>query len=166
MSVLRSALDTSSREYEMDRAAMLVSLRELEDLAKTVLEAGGERATTRHHQRGKLLARERVDLLLDEDAPFLELSTYAGAHEEGEQPGARVITGVGQVSGVECVILANEATVKGGSISPSAGAKQSRALEIAERNRLPLIALTESGGADLPRQADIFVPGGRTFRTI
>src|SRR5215469_1347656 len=139
MSVLKSALDTTSGEYEADKAAMLASVAELEELAKTVIAAGGEKAVARHRQRGKLLARERVDLLLDEDTPFLELSCYAGAHEPGEQPGARVITGVGQVSGVECVINANEATVKGGSVSPSAGAKQSRALEIAERNRLPLI---------------------------
>jgi acyl-CoA carboxylase subunit beta len=166
MTVLKSALDVTSPEYEADRASMLTAVKELEELAKTVLAAGGEKAVTRHHKRGKLLARERVDLLLDEDTPFLELSCYAGAHEPGEQPGARVITGVGQVSGVQCLIIANEATVKGGSVSPSAGAKQSRALEIAERNRLPLISLTESGGADLPRQADIFVPGGRTFRTI
>jgi acetyl-CoA carboxylase carboxyltransferase component len=166
VTVIKSALDITSDDYQLDRDAMVQSLRELDELAATVLDAGGERATARHHDRGKLLARERVDLLIDEDAPFLELSTYAGAHEPGEQPGARVITGVGQVSGVECLIIANEATVKGGSVSPSAGAKQSRALEIAERNRLPLISLTESGGADLPRQADIFVPGGRTFRTI
>jgi acyl-CoA carboxylase subunit beta len=166
VTVLKSALDVTSPEYEMDRAAMVASLGELEDLARTVLAAGGEKAVARHRSRGKLLARERVDLLLDEDAPFLELSCYAGAHEPGEQPGARVITGVGQVSGVECMVIANEATVKGGSVSPSAAAKQSRALEIAEHNRLPLISLTESGGADLPRQADIFVPGGRTFRTI
>jgi acetyl-CoA carboxylase carboxyltransferase component len=164
--VLKSALDTASEEYAMDRAAMRESLAELAELAETVLAAGGGKAVRRHRDRGRLLARERVDLLLDEDAPFLELSAYAGAHEPGEQPGARVITGVGQVSGVECLIIANEATVKGGSVSPSSGAKQSRALEIAERNRLPLISLTESGGADLPRQADIFVPGGRTFRTI
>ena len=166
MTVLKSALDVTSPEYEADKAAMTQSLNELEELAKTVLAAGGEKAVARHRKRGKLLARERVDLLLDEDAPFLELSCYAGAHEPGEQPGARVITGVGQVSGVECMVIANEATVKGGSVSPSAGAKQSRALEIAERNRLPLISLTESGGADLPRQADIFVPGGRTFAAI
>jgi acyl-CoA carboxylase subunit beta len=166
MTVLTSALDTASAEYAMDRAAMAASLTELDELARTVLAAGGEKAVKRHHDRGKLLARERVDLLLDEDAPFLELSCYAGAHEPGEQPGARVITGVGQVSGVECLVIANEATVKGGSVSPSAVAKQLRALEIAERNRLPVISLTESGGADLPRQADIFVPGGRTFRDL
>ncbi|HEX6451698.1 MAG TPA: carboxyl transferase domain-containing protein [Trebonia sp.] len=166
MTVLKSALDVTSPEYEADKASMLTAVQELEELAKTVLAAGGEKAVTRHHKRGKLLARERVDLLLDEDTPFLELSCYAGAHEPGEQPGARVITGVGQVSGVECVISANEATVKGGSISPSAGARTARAMEIAERNRLPYISLTESGGADLPRQADIFVPGGRSFRNI
>jgi acetyl-CoA carboxylase carboxyltransferase component len=166
MSVLKSALDTTSGEYEADKAAMLASVAELEELARTVIAAGGEKAVARHRQRGKLLARERVDLLLDEDTPFLELSCYAGAHEPGEQPGARVITGIGQVSGVECVISANEATVKGGSISPSAGARTARAMEIAERNRLPYISLTESGGADLPRQADIFVPGGRSFRSI
>jgi acetyl-CoA carboxylase carboxyltransferase component len=166
VTVLKSGLDTGSPEYAADKAAMLASVTELEELAKTVIAAGGEKAVARHRKRGKLLARERVDLLLDEDAPFLELSCFAGAHEPGEQPGARVITGVGQVSGTECVISANEATVKGGSISPSAGARTARAMEIAERNRLPYISLTESGGADLPRQADIFVPGGRSFRNI
>jgi acyl-CoA carboxylase subunit beta len=166
VTILKSALDVTSPQYAQDRAAMLASLAELEELAATVVAAGGEKAVARHRSRGKLLARERVDLLLDQDAPFLELSCYAGAHEPGEQPGARVITGVGPVSGVECMIIANEATVKGGSISPSAGAKQARAMEIADRNRLPLISLTESGGADLPRQADIFVPGGRAFRSI
>jgi acetyl-CoA carboxylase carboxyltransferase component len=166
VTVLKSALDTGSPEYAQDRSAMLTSVAELEELAQTVIAAGGEKAVARHRSRGKLLARERVDLLLDEDAPFLELSCFAGAHEPGEQPGARVITGVGQVSGTECVISANEATVKGGSISPSAGARTARAMEIAERNRLPYVSLTESGGADLPRQADIFVPGGRSFRDI
>jgi acetyl-CoA carboxylase carboxyltransferase component len=166
VTALSSALDTASPEYAADKAAMTASLADLAELARTVLAAGGEKSVARHRQRGKLLARERVDLLLDEDAPFLELSAFAGAHEPGEQPGARVITGVGQVSGTECVITANEATVKGGSTSPSAAARTGRAMEIAAQNRLPYIALTESGGADLPRQADIFVPGGRSFRNI
>lgn len=166
MTVIKSALDTGSPEYEADRTAMLESLKELEELARTVVAAGGEKAVQRHKKRGKLLARERVDLLLDEDTPFLELSCFAGAHEPGEQPGARVITGVGQVSGTECMITANEATVKGGSTSPSAAARTGRAMEIAAQNRLPYISLTESGGADLPRQADIFVPGGRSFKNI
>ncbi|MCD0449236.1 acyl-CoA carboxylase subunit beta [Actinocorallia sp. API 0066] len=166
MAILGSAIDTSSAEYTGDRAAMVAALAELDALGATVVGAGGEKTVARHRSRGKLLARERVDLLVDEDAPFLELSAFAGAHEEGEQPGARLITGVGQVSGVECVIVANEATVKGGSISPSAVAKQLRALEIADRNRLPVVSLVESGGADLPRQTDIFIPGGRSFRDL
>ncbi|GAA1275288.1 carboxyl transferase domain-containing protein [Pseudonocardia aurantiaca] len=167
MAVLRSRLDTASAEYAADREAMLGALEPLAALAATVHAAGGERPVARHRQRGKLLARERVDLLLDEDAPFLELSAFAGAHDpETEQPGARVITGIGPVSGVECMVVANEATVKGGSVSPAGVAKQLRALEIAERNRLPVVSLVESGGADLPRQADIFVPGGRTFRDL
>ena len=117
-------------------------------------------------RRGRLLARERVDLLLDEDAPFLELSSYAGAHEPDGQPGAGLITGSARSSGVECMIIANQSTVKGGSLNPAAVDKQLRALDIAERNRLPVITLVESGGADLPSQADIFVPGGRTFREL
>lgn len=166
MGVLRSALDTSSDQFGTDRAAMLDALADLEEKSRQVVAAGGPRAVARHRERGKLLARERVDLLLDEDTPFLELSSFAGAHEPGEQPGARLITGIGQVSGVECVVIANEPTVKGGSLSPTAVLKQLRALEIAETNRLPVICLVESGGADLPRQADIFVPGGRTFRDL
>jgi acetyl-CoA carboxylase carboxyltransferase component len=167
MPVLRSRLDTASTEYEADRAAMLAALEPLAALAETVHAAGGEKSVARHRERGKLLARKRVDLLLDEDAPFLELSAFAGAHDpDNEQPGARLITGIGPVSGVECLIIANQSTVKGGSLSPSGVAKQLRALEIAERNRLPVISLVESGGADLPRQADIFVPGGRTFRDL
>ncbi|MGX7730985.1 acyl-CoA carboxylase subunit beta [Rhodococcus sp. 14C212] len=166
MTVIESKLDPKSEIFECDRQAMLAALRPLEELAVQVLEAGGGKAVDRHRSRGKLLARERVDLLLDEDAPFLELSCYAGAHDPRSQPGARLITGVGTVNGVECMILANQSTVKGGSLNPDAVAKQLRALEIAERNRLPLITLVESGGADLPTQADIFVPGGRTFREL
>jgi acyl-CoA carboxylase subunit beta len=165
--VLPSRLDVTSPEYAADRAAMLAALEPLAALADAVHAAGGEQAVARHRARGKLLARERVDLLLDEDAPFLELSAFAGAQDpEHEQPGARLITGIGPVSGVECLLIANQPTVKGGALSPAGVAKQLRALEIAERNRLPVVCLVESGGADLPRQADIFVPGGRTFRDL
>ena len=166
MPVLRTSLDPGSERFARDRAAMLDALDELATLSVQVLAAGGDRSVERHHSRGRLLARERVDLLLDEDAPLLELSCYAGAHEPGGQPGGRLITGVGPVSGVECMIIANQSTVKGGSLNPAAVAKQLRALDIAERNRLPVVTLVESGGADLPRQADIFVPGGRTFREL
>jgi acetyl-CoA carboxylase carboxyltransferase component len=166
MSVLRSGLDPASEEFRRDREAMLAALAPAEVLAGQVLAAGGEKAVARHRARGRLLARERVDLLLDEDAPFLELSCYAGADEPGGQPGGRLITGIGAVSGAECMVIANQATVKGGSLNPAAVAKQLRALDIALRNRLPVITLVESGGADLPRQGEIFVPGGRTFREL
>jgi len=166
MSVLTSRLDLTSEEFAADRAAMLAALEPFEQLAAQIIAAGGAKSVDRHHGRGKLLARERVDLLLDQDAPFLELSPYAGAGDDREQPGARLVTGIGPISGVECMIIANEATVKGGSMSPAAVTKQLRALDIAERNRLPVVTLVESGGADLPRQADIFVRGGRTFREL
>ncbi|GAA1385765.1 carboxyl transferase domain-containing protein [Pseudonocardia kongjuensis] len=166
MAVLQSTLDPGADRAVLDRRAMLEALREHDELAARVIAAGGEQAVTRHRARGRLLARERVDLLLDEDAPFLELSGFAGVHEPAEQPGARLLTGIGPVSGVECMVIANEATVKGGSLSPSAVTKQLRALEIAARNRLPVISLVQSGGADLPRQEEIFVPGGRIFREL
>jgi acetyl-CoA carboxylase carboxyltransferase component len=166
MAVLETALDPSSEQWQTDRDGMLTALEPVRALAAQVLDAGGPKAVARHRSRGRLLARERVDLLLDEDGPFLELSCYAGAHEHGEQPGARLITGIGPVSGVECMVIANEATVKGGSLSPSAVTKQLRALDIAQRNRLPVISLVQSGGADLPRQEEIFVPGGRIFREL
>src|SRR4051794_6499354 len=166
MPVLRSTLDAASEEFAGDREAMFGALAPVEALAHRVLDAGGAKATARHHARGRLLARERVDLLLDEDAPFLELSSYAGADEADGQPGGRLITGIGPVSGVECMIIANQPTVKGGSLNPAAVAKQLRALDIAHRNRLPVITLVESGGADLPRQGEIFVPGGRIFREL
>ena len=166
MAVLTTGLDTASEQFAGDRSTMLDALEPLRELAGQVLAAGGEKVVDRHHGRGRLLARERVDLLLDEDAPFLELSSYAGAHEPDGQPGGRLVTGIGPVSGVECMVIANQSTVKGGSLNPAAVAKQLRALEIADRNRLPVVTLVESGGADLPRQADIFVPGGQIFREL
>ncbi|NHP17226.1 acyl-CoA carboxylase subunit beta [Rhodococcus sp. IC4_135] len=166
MTVIPTRFDIRSEQFLLDRSAMLDALEPLTALTDRVLASGGEKAVQRHRSRGKLLARERVDLLLDEDAPFLELSSYAGAHDPNEQPGGRLITGIGPVSGVECMIIANQPTVKGGSLNPDAVAKQLRALDIAARNRLPVITLVESGGADLPKQADIFVNGGRSFREI
>jgi acetyl-CoA carboxylase carboxyltransferase component len=164
--VLRSALDTGSAAYAANRAGMLAALDRIAQLSATVLAAGGEKYVQRHRRRGKLLARERVELLLDQDAPFLELSPLAGAHDPGETPGGGIITGIGVVEGVECLVTANEPTVKGGAVGPASVAKQLRALEIADRNRLPVVGLVESAGADLPRQADIFVPGGRAFRDL
>ncbi|HYD48911.1 MAG TPA: carboxyl transferase domain-containing protein [Terriglobales bacterium] len=126
---------------------------------------GGDKYVQRHRDRGKLMARERIELLLDRDSPFLELSPLAAWGTEYAL-GAGLVTGIGVVSGVECVITANDPTVKGGATNPITLDKSFRAMEIAEKNRLPSISLTESAGADLPHQAKIFVPGGRTFREI
>ncbi|MGH3329219.1 MAG: acyl-CoA carboxylase subunit beta [Streptomycetales bacterium] len=166
MPVLQSTLDPRTPEFAENRTAMLEALARVGEVRSVALAAGGEKYVTRHRNRGKLLARERVELLLDRDAPFLELCALAGAHDEHETPGAGIIAGIGPVRGVECMIAANQPTVKGGAVGPSSVAKQLRALEIADRNRLPVVGLVESAGADLPRQAEIFVPGGRSFRDI
>ena len=111
------------------------------------------------------MARERIELLLDRDSPFLELCPLAAWGTEFAL-GAGVISGIGVVSGVECVITANEPTMKGGALNPYSVLKSGRTMEICAQNRLPIINLTESGGADLPHQAKIFVPGGRGFREL
>ncbi len=165
MGVLRSQLDTTSEAYRASREAMLELLQEVNRQLDVVLEGGGEQYVERHRKRGKLLVRERIELLLDRDSPFLELSPLAG-YGTGDPPGAGLVTGIGVVSGVECLISANDPTVKGGTSGPSTVTKQLRALEIARRNRLPVVNLTESGGADLPNQARIFVPGGKIFREL
>ncbi|MDT7790350.1 MAG: acyl-CoA carboxylase subunit beta, partial [Pseudonocardiales bacterium] len=113
----------------------------------------------------KLLARERVELLIDEDSPFLELSPLA-AWGTDFPVGASVVTGIGRIEGVECVIVANDPTVRGGASNPYTLRKSLRANDIALQNRLPLVSLVESGGADLPTQSEIFIPGGRAFRDL
>src|SRR3954451_24343092 len=122
-----------------------------------VRQGGGEKARARHTARGKLLPRERVDRLLDKGAPVLELSPL-GAHGmyDGDAPGAGMITGVGRVAGRECVIVANDATVKGGTYYPMTVKKHLRAHEIARENNLPCIYLVDSGGANLPNQDQVF----------
>ncbi|NED57138.1 acyl-CoA carboxylase subunit beta, partial [Micromonospora aurantiaca] len=129
------------------------------------LEGGGEKYVARHRKRGKLLARERIELLLDPDSPFLELSPLA-AWGSDFPVGASVVTGIGVVEGVECMIVANDPTVRGGSSNPWTVKKSFRASDIALENRLPVINLVESGGADLPTQKEIFIPGGRMFRDL
>jgi acetyl-CoA carboxylase carboxyltransferase component len=163
--VLRSNADTRSDACRANREAFLEEIERLGTLQAQAREGGGEKYVRRHRERGKLMARERIELLLDRDAPFLELSPLAAWGSEFAL-GASVITGVGVVSGVECVIGANDPTVRVGAINPYGMQKSLRAMEIAARNRLPLINLTESGGADLPHQAETFVPGGVSFREI
>jgi acetyl-CoA carboxylase carboxyltransferase component len=148
-----------------NRTAMLSRLAELDTALGEALAGGGQKYVTRHHARGKLLARERIELLVDRDSPFLELCPVA-AWGTDFQVGASVVTGIGVVEGVPCVIIANDPTVRGGSVNPYTLKKTQRAGEIARTNRLPMINLVESGGADLPTQAEIFIPGGRAFRDL
>lgn len=165
MSVIRSGVDAASEEFAANREAMLAKLAELEAEHAKAIVGGGEKYVERHRKRGKLLARERIELLLDEDSPFLELSPLA-AWGTSYHVGGSVVTGIGTVEGVECMIVANDPTVKGGASNPSSLKKGLRAAEIAAENRLPTINLVESGGADLPTQKEIFIPGGRTFRNL
>ncbi|NUR09636.1 MAG: acyl-CoA carboxylase subunit beta [Nocardioidaceae bacterium] len=134
------------------------------ELAKAVA-GGGEKYVDRHHARGKLLARERIELLVDEGSAFLELMPLAGWGSDFAV-GASVVTGLGVVSGVECLIIANDPTVRGGASNPWTVKKLFRAAQVARENRLPTINLVESGGADLPTQEEIFIPGGELFRGL
>ncbi|WP_090929931.1 acyl-CoA carboxylase subunit beta [Nonomuraea jiangxiensis] len=144
---------------------MLAKLAELDAEHAKAVGGGGEKYVERHRKRGKLLARERIELLVDPDSPFLELSPLAAWGSE-YPVGAGVVTGIGVVAGVECVITANDPTVRGGSSNPWTLRKTIRASDIALRNRLPYVNLVESGGADLPAQKEIFIPGGQIFRDL
>ena len=165
MTVLRTALDAGSADYAVNREAMLAKLAEITAEHEKALAGGGARYTDRHRARGKLLARERIELLLDEDAPFLELSPLAGWGTDFAVGGS-VVTGIGVVEGTEVLISASDPTVRGGTSNPWTVRKTFRAHDIALANRLPVISLVESGGADLPTQKEIFIPGGRTFRDL
>src|SRR5205814_5830389 len=165
MTVLRTHVDTTSETYISNYKGNLELIAEHDEWLAVARAGGGERYNARHKSRGKLLPRERIELLLDRDAPFLELSPIACWGTQFHVGGS-IITGIGVVSGVECVIIAHEATVKGGTMNPYTLKKNLRALEIARVNRLPLINLVESGGADLPTQADLFVPAGQIFHDL
>jgi len=144
-------------EFERRRARMQALVDELRERAGLVARGGGERSVERHRSRGKLLARERIDLLVDPGSAFLELGALAAWEMyDGEAPSAGVVTGVGVVEGRECAIVANDATVKGGSYFPLTVKKHLRLQEVAEQNRLPCIYLVDSGGAYLPLQAEVF----------
>jgi acetyl-CoA carboxylase carboxyltransferase component len=164
MPALADTLDRRRPEHETNRATMLAHLATLEEQHASVL-AGSEKSVARHRSRGKLLPRERIELLVDRDSPFLELSPLA-AYGTSFPLGASVVTGIGVVEGVECLLVANDPTVRGGATNPVSAKKVGRAMQIARENRLPLINLVESGGADLPTQAEIFIPGGALFRDL
>jgi acyl-CoA carboxylase subunit beta len=163
MTVLTTIVDRSSESFTRKRTGMLEKIAELDTLLADVRGGGGERAVNRHRERGKLLPRERIELLIDRDSAFLELSPFAAFGSQFKL-GASNVAGIGVVEGVECVITASDATVKGGTANPYTFSKSIRAMKIAAENRLPFISLVESGGADLPTQADVFVPGGEGFR--
>jgi acetyl-CoA carboxylase carboxyltransferase component len=150
---------TSSQVEASDerRARMEALVAELRERTAHVARGGGERALEKHRSRGKLTARERVDRLLDPDTAFLELSALAAWElYDGQAPGAGIVTGIGTIEGRECVVVANDATVKGGTYFPLTVKKHLRAQEVAEQNRLPCIYLVDSGGAFLPLQAEVF----------
>src|ERR1700684_1355938 len=159
MPVLSSRVEVASEVYQSNRAAHLAAVAALNEQPELARAGGGPRYAQRHHDRGRLLARERLELLVDRDSPLLELSSLTGWGTEFSV-GASIVTCVGVVSGAECVLIAHDPTVRGGSMNPYTLRKNLRALEIARRNRLPLINLVESGGADLPTQSDLFVPAG------
>lgn len=148
-----------------NREAMLEKLDALRAEHDKAVAGGGAKYVERHHARGKLLPRERIELLVDEGSAFLELSPLAGWGSDFTV-GAGVVTGIGVVEGVECVITANDPTVKGGASNPWTVKKIFRAAQIAEENGLPTVSLVESGGADLPTQKEIFIPGGKLFRDL
>ncbi|MDX2378681.1 MAG: carboxyl transferase domain-containing protein [Acidimicrobiia bacterium] len=165
MPVLRSNVDHHSERYTSNRDGMLALIADHDEQVALAVAGGGERYVERHRARGKLLARERIELLVDPDSPFLEFSPLA-AYGSEFNVGAAIITGIGIVSGVECVIIAHDPTVRGGSMNPYTLKKNLRAFDIARENRLPVINLVESGGADLPTQADLFIPAGNIFRNL
>ena len=165
MSVLSTRLDPRSSEFRANADAMQVLLDEVQLQQREALVAGGERYIERHRSRGKMLVRERIELLVDRDSPLLELHALA-AWGTGDPVGAGGVNAIGLINGVECFIQGTDMTVKGGASNPSSVTKSLRGMEIALKNRLPYITLTESAGADLPRQADIFVPGGASFKNL
>ena len=152
-----SKLNTKSQEFMVNALHMQVQVDDLKDKIATIKNGGGDKANQRHIGRGKLLPRERINTLLDPGSPFLELSQLAAYQVyEDNVPAAGVIAGIGRVSGIECMIVANDATVKGGSYYPLTVKKHLRAQTIAEQNNLPCIYLVDSGGANLPRQDEVF----------
>jgi acetyl-CoA carboxylase carboxyltransferase component len=162
---LASRIDTGSPEYAASRAATTALLDTVQAAMQQVRAGGSERAVTRHRERGKLMVRERVDLLLDRGSPFLEIAPLAGWGSD-DPLGGGVVAGIGRIAGTWCVVSGNDPTVKGGAQSPTSVRKVLRVMEVARENRLPMVNLTETAGADLPKQADVFVPGGAVFREL
>jgi 3-methylcrotonyl-CoA carboxylase beta subunit len=157
MARLTSSIDPNSAGFTKNRERMEALLADLKAKVATIEQGGGDKARERHTSRGKLLPRDRINHLLDPGSPFLELSQFAGYEVYDDiVPAAGIITGIGRVAGLECVIVCNDATVKGGTYYPLTVKKHLRAQEIAQANNLPCIYLVDSGGANLPNQDEVF----------
>jgi len=157
MSVLSTNIDPRSEEFQANATAMRALVQELRARAESVSQGGGAAACEKHVARGKLLVRDRIDQLIDSGTPFLEIGQLAAyGMYEGDAPAAGLVAGIGMVQGVHCMLVANDATVKGGTYYPMTVKKHLRAQEIAQQNRLPCIYLVDSGGAFLPRQDEVF----------
>ena len=162
MTMLESKLNSRSDDFKANAAAMQTIVDDLKEKVAKIALGGGDDARKKHTARGKLLPRDRVQMLLDPGTPFLEFSQlaayemYKDSHGASAAPSAGIITGIGRVAGQECVIVCNDATVKGGTYYPLTVKKHLRAQEIAEQNKLPCIYLVDSGGANLPNQEDVF----------
>ena len=161
-----STVDTQSSQYRANYEAMACAVEKLRGELVRSTQGGGPKYVERHRRRGRLLPRERVEAALDDGSYFLEIAPLAGIGMPDEFPGARVIGGIGVVAGRQCMLVANEATARGGSTGEAGLWKNARLADIAMENGLATILLVESAGADLPVQSKIFVPGGRGFREI
>ena len=157
MTILKSQLATGSEAFRANAEAMRSQLDAVNARAAVIAQGGGEKARQKHRSRGKLMVRDRIDALLDPGSPFLEIAPFAatGMYEDAV-PCAGMVAGIGRIEGVECVIVANDATVKGGTYYPITVKKHLRAQEIARENRLPCVYLVDSGGAFLPMQDEVF----------
>jgi len=157
MAVLQSKINPRAEDFRSNHDSMAEAVNDLRDKVGTIEQGGGPKYQERHLSRGKLLPRERINALVDEGSPFMELSQMAAYKVYDDViPAAGIIAGIGRVSGQECMIIANDATVKGGTYYPLTVKKHLRAQEIAEQNHLPCIYLVDSGGANLPQQDDVF----------
>ena len=157
MKVISSAIDNKGKVFQENNAYMQILVSDWRKKQTEIIQGGEQKALQKHVQRGKLFVRDRIALLLDSDSPFLEFSQFAAYQVYPNRlPAAGVITGVGRICNRECVIIANDATVKGGSYFPLTAKKHLRAQEIAETNHLPCVYLVDSGGAYLPMQDEVF----------
>ncbi|PXB86277.1 acetyl-CoA carboxylase carboxyltransferase subunit, partial [Pseudomonas aeruginosa] len=166
MPAIQSELDVNGEDFARNREAMLAAVAGFRELEQKVLDKAAE-ARPKFEKRGQLLPRERLALLLDPGAPFLELSSLAGYKlqddKDGTQAGGGIIAGIGYIAGVRCLVSASNSAIKGGTISPTGLKKTLRLQQIAMENKLPVVTLTESGGANLNYAAEIFVEGARGF---